>query len=96
MAIKGIFNHENDIINVIRNQPSINFIAFAITPWHALSIDALILKLNTQGVNIKAAIVIVEHCQSGYVINEHHFTNNCAIYYKLSNNRSFGGYISLL
>lgn len=87
MAIKGIFNHENDIINVIRNQPSINFIAFAITPWHALSIDALILKLNTQGINIKAAIVIVEHYLSGYVINEHHFTNNCTIYYKLPNNR---------
>ena len=73
----------NDILSLVQSDRSINFTAIAVTPWNALSIDALLLFLAAKGIKIKAIIVIAEHYSAGYMISPSCFTNNCADYYYL-------------
>lgn len=61
-----------------------NLVAVAITPWHAISIDALILYLQAKDIKIKAAISILPHYKTGYAINENYFINKCSTYYLYS------------
>lgn len=71
----------DDILALVRDDKSINFTALAVTPWNALSIDALLLYLSHKGIIIKAVIVIAEHYSAGYMIDPSFFTNKCSEYY---------------
>ena len=71
----------DDILALVRDDKSINFTAMAVTPWNALSIDALLMYLSHKGINIKAVVVIAEHYSAGYMINPSFFINKCSEYY---------------
>ena len=83
MAIVRTLNNREEEINIVKENPSINFISEAWTPWHAIGIDALILKLQNKGISIIAAIIIVEHEYGGFVLNEDNFSNDCYLFYRL-------------
>lgn len=68
-------------LEAAKDDAGYNLVAVAFTPWHALSIDALILYLQQQHVQVNAAIVITAHPQTGYVLDESFFTNDRATYY---------------
>lgn len=68
-------------LEAIRDDNSYNFVAVAFTPWHAISIDALILYLSEKGINIHAAVIITAHPLTGYALDESFFTNKCSSYY---------------
>lgn len=54
----------------------LDFLCFAITPWHALGIDAFLLDLkNKTGKNPSGIIVINSHRQHGYLISENVFVS---------------------
>ena len=60
----------------------VNFIATAITPWHAIGVDACVLKLIDDGIDVSGIILIEMHTVGGYVIDESHFTNSqCSVYF---------------
>lgn len=80
----------NPWLEAVRIDNSINFIAIAYTPWHAISIDSLILKLQSQGEQIKASIVLMEHPSTGWSISKDCFINNCSIFYKQSYKQEHG------
>lgn len=65
---------EAEIIEKIHSREEINFLAAAITPWHALGIDANIYLLQQQGIQLKGYIMIVSHPVTGTAINENNFT----------------------
>lgn len=64
---------EQEVIQLIAGQPDVNFLAAAITPWHALGIDATILHLTEQGIALKGYIMMVAHNVTGSAINETNF-----------------------
>ena len=64
---------EQEVIQLIAGQPDVNFLAAAITPWHALGIDATILHLTEQGIALKGYIMLVAHNVTGSAINETNF-----------------------
>ena len=66
------------------NDNNINFVAMAVTPWNAISIDALLLSMSEKGIIVKARIAIAEHYSAGYMIGEESFVNDCSEYFKLS------------
>lgn len=68
-------------IEAVRDNPQYNFVAVAYTPWHAISIDSLILYLQHSGNVINAAIIITSHPQTGWAIDETFFTNTCSTFY---------------
>lgn len=70
-------------LDIVREDSRINLIATAVTPWNALSIDALLSYLSDLHINIHAIIVIAEHYQAGYMIDEGSFSNTCSEYYRL-------------
>ena len=60
----------------------VNFIATAITPWHAIGVDACVLKLIDDGIDVSGIILIEMHTLGGYVIDKSHFTNSqCSVYF---------------
>lgn len=70
-----------EIACLIRTE-ELNFIATAITPWHAHGVDCCILKLIDDGVDVSGIVLIQMHAVSGYIINESHFSNTqCSVYF---------------
>ena len=72
-----------DVFPYIEDNNTINFLSIAISPWHALGIDAMLAYLNDNGKNLQALIIIMEHPTAGFLINESCFTNKCSTYLKL-------------
>ena len=68
-------------LEAAKDDENYNLVVVAFTPWHALSIDALIMYLREHHVHVNAAIVITAHPQTGYALDESFFTNDCATYY---------------
>ena len=55
---------------VVKNN-EINFVGFAITPWHLLGVESCISYLrNDVGLCINPGLVIMKHKQTGYALNE--------------------------
>jgi len=52
---------------------AINFIAYAITPWHANGIDAAIKRLEQEGISLLGDIIISGHKYTGRCISEENF-----------------------
>ena len=71
----------NPWLEVAKLNKDYNLIAVAYTPWHAISIDVLILYLQTKGIRVNPAIVLAEHPQTGWGITIRDFTNDCATYF---------------
>lgn len=69
-----------DVLQQIKSDTSINFVARATTPWNAISIDALILKLQALGIRVNAIIAIDEHPLAGFMIREKSFVNKVSCY----------------
>ncbi len=64
---------EQEFIRLVASRPDINFLAAAITPWHALGIEATILQMTEQGKVLRGYIMIVAHNVTGTAISESNF-----------------------
>lgn len=70
-----------ELIEIIKAK-DINFIATAITPWHAHGVDCCYQKLTDDRVEVRGVVLICKHRDSGFVIDKSHFINqDCIIYY---------------
>lgn len=67
---------ENEFVELVNNRNDINFLAAAITPWHALGIDAAIYQLLQQGIKLKGYVMLVAHAVTGSAIGEANFHMN--------------------
>lgn len=66
------------IINILSND-DLDFIAYIITPFHALGVDAFVYDLfKKYGCKLEGLVIILEHDRSGFVTNETHF--NCSTF----------------
>lgn len=63
----------NDIATEYKKHYDYNFLAFAVTPWHAHGIDSAIKMLCDNGVKLKGIIVIYPHALSGILLDENNF-----------------------
>lgn len=91
---------EQQLVELVAKRPEVNFLAAAITPWHAIGIDATILQLQSQGIELKGYICIVSHPITGTAITEQNFhmaTQNIEIIYLTSGseNRSLRDKVQL-
>lgn len=80
------FEKQTEILQFLESELSstrYNFIAFAISPWHALGVDAFVYDYlsNMKGNKCRGIVVIVEHELSGFVIDSSAFIcrNWCAV-----------------
>lgn len=64
-----------DLVEIIKANPDINFVANAVTPWHAIAIDASIMWLQDQGVDVRGLCLLEPHMDYGYVCDTSVFTN---------------------
>ena len=65
---------KEEYIELLKTNRKCNFIAIAITPWHALGINAAIKKLQTLGLELHGYIFVHAHSLTGYAVNERDFT----------------------
>ena len=74
MKEEGIshITHSGFISRAIRDK-DINFIAFVVTPWHAISLDATLLYLQSKGKNLKGMVLISPHINSGINVTRDSF-----------------------
>lgn len=86
MMEKGISPKE--LVKIIKDNPDINFIGVAVTPWHAISVDASIAWLKDHGTDVKGICLISPHMDFGYVTDTSAFSNAVSLKYryKYSNN----------
>lgn len=81
--------NQKQLITYISKEDKYDVIAFAITPWHALGvsavIDFLVEKINR---SLNCLIVICEHPNSGYALSDIHFNLNkkCSYEFVMRNN----------
>lgn len=69
--------NQKQLITYISRENKYDVVAFAITPWHAVGVSAVIDYLvdkNQKGLN--CLIVICEHPSSGYALSDFHFNLN--------------------
>ena len=78
-----IIQQLEDVFPYIENNNAINFLSVAISPWHALGIDAMLSYLKDKGKSIHAIIIIMEHPTAGFLIDESCFTNRNSTFLKL-------------
>lgn len=64
---------EQEFVQLVAGRPDINFLAAAITPWHALGINATMLQLAEQGITLRGFIMVVSHNVTGAAIDESNF-----------------------
>lgn len=64
---------EQEFIELVASRPDINFLAAAITPWHALGIEAAILQMTEQGKALRGYIMVVAHNVTGTALSENNF-----------------------
>lgn len=64
---------EQEFIKLVNSEKDVNFIAEAVTPWHALGVEATIYHLQQQGIHLKGYIICTAHGVTGLGINENSF-----------------------
>ena len=63
---------------------NINFVASAVTPWHASGVDVSIKSLEDKGIIVNGLVLIeIASLDSIPIINNTHFQNKCCKYYYL-------------
>ena len=62
-----------DFIKRAVNDVNINFIAFVISPWHAISLDASLLYMKSKGVDLNGMVLISPHPKTGINVTEESF-----------------------
>lgn len=66
----------NYLIQILKNNPRINYIARAVTPWQALGVDSAISFLAEQGLSPQEGVsIVVPHKKTGFCCNETIFSN---------------------
>lgn len=58
------------IFNVLVQDRSVNFIAFVISPWHLISLEASLSYLNSFGRQMNGIVCVVKHPKTGYTIKK--------------------------
>ena len=48
----------------------IDFIATVITPWHLIGVEALMIKMKQEGIDLNSKIIVQKHQFSGYLLKE--------------------------
>lgn len=68
--------NDGEVIELLRRMEKCNFIACAISPWHANGIDASINLFKDKGVSLSGFIFMSHHPVTGKCITEDNFTCN--------------------
>lgn len=68
----------DNIKKIVTECGEINFIAEAISPWHAIGVDSAIEYLKDNGIELKGIVFIVPHSVRGVLIDKSNF--NCSKY----------------
>lgn len=57
------------VIDTLLADKTLNFIAFVISPWHVISLEASLLYLRALGMDMKGIVCIIKHPKTGYAVN---------------------------
>lgn len=71
----------SDFVRKAAMDETINFIAFVITPWHAISLDASIAYLQNTGVQLKGMVLVFPHSRTGVCVKDDSFLRDCYTVY---------------
>ena len=66
-SIKHI--EDSIVIDTLLADKTLNFIAFVISPWHVISLEASLLYLRALGMDMKGIVCIIKHPKTGYAVN---------------------------
>lgn len=66
----------DNIQRVISNDETINFFAYAMTPLHAVGVNAVMAYLNSKGIYLNGYIIICSHSKTGKHVSETDFFVN--------------------
>lgn len=76
MSIKAVDVKSYDyLIQILKKNPDINYIANAVTPWHAIGVDSAIALLKEKNPFIKGLSLVRAHSKTGFCCDEEIFTN---------------------
>lgn len=64
---------EKEVLQLMQNREEVNFYADAITPLHALGIEAAMQHLTQKGIKLIGYIALMAHDVTGYALNESDF-----------------------
>lgn len=91
------------VLQSIKEDKDINFIAEVITPLHVLGVEALIMHLEEKGVKCRGYILAVEHSSSGLALSDNAFhpshyssVEHYILDYDEKNSKSLFGFYSKL
>lgn len=65
--------NRKELLSIIQQDSNINFIAYLITPWHAISLNAALLYYKSKGINLRGVALIYPHVASGLHLAENDF-----------------------
>lgn len=65
--------NDNEVLKMLKTIDDCNFVAIAISPWHAHGIDSAIMRLQDNGILLKGFIFAIKHPNSERCINETNF-----------------------
>lgn len=66
---------DSDIVELLKRNSKCNFVAHAITPWHANGVEASINYFENDGKKLNGYILICEHPNTGICISEKNFAD---------------------
>lgn len=62
-----------EILDEIQQNSNVNFVAYVITPWHAISLNALLLFYRSKGIRLQGIVLIYPHNETGIHLSEKDF-----------------------
>lgn len=65
--------NRKELLSIIQQDSNINFIAYVITPWHAISLNAALLYYKSKGINLRGITLIYPHIETGLHLAENDF-----------------------
>ncbi len=65
--------NRKELLSIILQDSNINFIAYVITPWHAISLNAALLYYKSKGINLRGITLIYPHIETGLHLAENDF-----------------------
>ena len=65
---------EKEIVALLHNNPDINFVAVAVTPWHAMGVDAVLYHLQEREIQLNGYIIVRPHQVTGIALSEENFS----------------------
>lgn len=71
------------VCSIVNSDPEINFVALAVTPFHAFGVDSVVKLMQSKGIQMKGLSLLCKHKITGFSQNEDIFINKASLKYKL-------------